>query len=155
MSLTFEPESPTSPHDMRKWAPRPNRHKAGQDAKRFRAGLFDYVGGDPSMPVRALIDRAVRTKHQLDVMDKEYMKAGLVMSYHNARVYSALNNSLVRIMRELKTHKAPEPPAPIPPTALAAYLAAHATLDGAHAVPRPVTAPDATASSAPPEDDVA
>jgi hypothetical protein len=71
-----------------------------QDAKKFRAGLIEHVGGSPSAPTLALIDALAELKLKLIVLDKRFIEDG-GMSLHARREYLAFVNSYNRLLREL------------------------------------------------------
>lgn len=68
--------------------------------QKMRADLSGHVGGAPSAPQKALIDRAAWLTVYLAQQDAR-TASGEFMSEHMSRQYLSWNNSLVRAMRAL------------------------------------------------------
>lgn len=88
---------------------------------RMRRELTAHVGGAPSAPQRALIDRAAHLSLQVEVMDRRTAK-GWSMSEHDSRVYLAWSGHLARVLGQIGN--TPAPPSKLP--TLAEHLAARA-----------------------------
>ena len=87
---------PTKPVavDRRTWQA---RHLA-QMRREFTA----HVGGAPSAPQRALIERAAQLSLQCVIMDRRTAK-GWIMSEHDSRTYLAWSGHLSRVLAQLGT----------------------------------------------------
>jgi len=89
---------------------------------KMRRELSAHVGGAPSAPQRALIDRAAQLSLQVTIMDRRTAK-GWCMSEHDSRVYLAWSGHLSRVLAQIGNHLAP--PSKLP--TLAEHLAARAS----------------------------
>jgi len=85
------------------------RTAEGRLIRDVRADLIKHVGGAPSAPARALIERAVMLTVQLARMDAKALRDG-AMSEHASREYLAWSNTLTRTMKALGLKAAPAKP---------------------------------------------
>lgn len=89
---------------------------------RVRRELAQHCGPHPTIPQRALIERAAQLSLQVRIMDRQAAgKAG--MSEHASRQYLAWSNSLQRCLALIGNEK----PAKAKQPSIAEFLAAHAS----------------------------
>ena len=101
------------PIDGRRWQVR--------HLTRMRKELVAHVGGAPTIPQRALIERAAQLSLQLTIMDKRSLGTG-GMTVHDSAVYLAWSGHLTRTLTALGNQ-----PAPTRARSLADHLAGRAS----------------------------
>ena len=89
------------------------RTTIGRHIAAFERGLIEHVGGNPSLPVRALIDQAVSIELQLALVERKGIETD-----HDRRCYAAWLNAKRLTLRTIGF----EPAAAKPPS-LAEHLA--------------------------------
>jgi hypothetical protein len=82
------------------------RRREARLMQTVRDELTDHVGGNPTAPQRALIERAAMLTLHVALMDAKVMEpdAG-PLSERDSRQYLAWSNALTRIMRDLGADK--------------------------------------------------
>jgi hypothetical protein len=80
------------------------RTREGRFLAAVRAELAGHLGGEPSAAQRVLIDRVAWLRLRVALFD-EKLAQGAELTGHDARVYLAHSNALIRAMREIG-HKA-------------------------------------------------
>jgi hypothetical protein len=100
------------------------RSVQGKLARSLEFQLTEYIGGNPSIAQKLLIDQAVKAKLQLDMLG-EKLTSG-VFTETDRRVFGALNNTLRLTLREIGF----EASATNRPPSLAALLADMPEIDG-------------------------
>jgi hypothetical protein len=88
------------------------RRREARLMQNVRDELAQHVGGNPSAPQRALIERAAWLTLHVALMDAKLMEEGegATHSERDSRQYLAWSNSLTRIMKQLGTDKVPAKP---------------------------------------------
>lgn len=102
------------------------RTKEARLMQAMRTALAEHVGGTPSAPQIALIERAAQLSLRVAMMDRKFAETG-VQTEHDTRTYLAWSGHLARVMRVLGP-----PAAARPLTPAEALAAAQAALRGAH-----------------------
>jgi hypothetical protein len=72
-----------------------------------REDLTAHIGGNPTAPQAALIDRAAWLQLHVSLMDAKTLEEGGPLSERDSRQYLAWSNALTRILRDLGTDKKP------------------------------------------------
>ena len=82
------------------------RSADGRFIRHLEAELTQHVGGAPSITQRLLIDRIIKVRIQLDLLDAKL--AGGTWTPHDSRTYGGLLNALRLTARELGLERTPE-----------------------------------------------
>jgi hypothetical protein len=77
----------------------------------LREELVAHVGGEPSAPQIALIERAVQLSLRVAIMDRKFADAG-EMTEHDTKTYLAWSGHLARVLRDLGPPASARPPTP-------------------------------------------
>ena len=83
------------------------RSEEGRFIRDLEKQLIQHVGGDPSIAQKLLIDRIIKTRIQLDMLDQKLL--GPEWTDHDRRTFGALQNSFQRCLRQLGMQPAPPP----------------------------------------------
>lgn len=81
------------------------RTAIGRHISAFERGLIEHVGGNPSLPVRALIDQAVSIELQLALLEGKGIETD-----HDRRCYAAWLNAKRLTLRCIGFEPAAPPP---------------------------------------------
>ena len=98
-AATMKPDTTPSLLDAPRWR-QPTRTREATAAKQFRADLIRHVGGAPSVPQAALIERIVQLQLHLAVMDRRFA-ATHTMTEHDSKMYLAWANATARMLAQL------------------------------------------------------
>ena len=71
----------------------------GRLARDLGAELAEYIGGNPTIAQRLLIERIIKMKMQLDAFDAKLEKGP--WTAHDTRTYGGINNAYRLTLREL------------------------------------------------------
>lgn len=80
------------------------RSERGRFIRHLEAELISYVGGEPTIAQRLLIDRTIKIRLQLDLLDDKLVSDN--WTAHDQRTYGALLNAQRLCLRELTGLKA-------------------------------------------------
>lgn len=94
------------------------RRREARLMQTVRDDLTRHVGGNPSAPQKALIDRAAWLSLHIALMDAKLLEGDGPLSERDSREYLAWSNSLTRCLRSLGMGEAPVEKTP----SLADYL---------------------------------
>jgi hypothetical protein len=84
------------------------RSTLGRLMRTLEAELVAHVGGKPTVTQRMLIDRAVKIRVQLDLLDEKVARGD--WTGHDTRTYGGLHNAYRLTVRELGMRPAAEKP---------------------------------------------
>ena len=104
------------------------RSPLGKFVRSLEFELYQYVGGQPDVRERLMIDRVIKTRVQLDLFE-EKLETGR-WTDTDRRTYGALHNAFRLALRELKPATSKNQPAD-----LESYIASLRTVDSAAVEP--------------------
>jgi hypothetical protein len=73
-----------------------------------RAELIEHVGGNPTPPMRALVEQAAQLRVRIALMDRKFATDGK-QTDHDSRTYLAWVGTLGRLMERLERMRASKP----------------------------------------------
>jgi hypothetical protein len=84
------------------------RSATGRFVRALEAELVEHLGGNPSIVQRLLIERLIKVRVQLDLLDSRLGTEG--WTPHDARTYGGLLNAYRLTAREIGLRAQPPPP---------------------------------------------